>query len=724
MNEPEQFAELEIDERCINTLRTLSIDAVQKAQSGHPGTPMGAAPTAYCLWQGFLRYDPDNPEWINRDRFVLSAGHACALLYSLLFLTGVKAKSSSYPPGDRLAVTLEDLKNFRQAGSRCTGHPEFGWTSGVETTTGPLGQGLANSVGMAISERWLAATYNRPSYELFSHHVYALCGDGDMMEGVSSEAASLAGHLKLANLCWIYDDNHISIEGATSITFTENVAARFLAYGWQVLRVKNANNLTALTKAYQIFADPDERGDHQQHTHDANEDRPTLIIVESHIGYGAPHKQDTREAHGEPLGVEEARLTKQFYGCNPDLQFDVPDGVIDHFKKRFGLRGAIAHATWNALYLAYRNEYPDQASEIDKIQVRNLPENWETVLPVFGQDEKGMATRDSSGIVLNALAFKIPWLMGGAADLSPSTKTQLNLLGPSNFQAIGQAAEGNYAGRNFHFGVREHAMCAIANGMSLSGLRPFVSSFLIFTDYCRAALRLSAMMELPLISVWTHDSIGMGEDGPTHQPIEQLASLRAMPGIVVLRPADANEVVEAWRVMMQFKQTPVCLVLTRQAVPTLDRSIYASASGLAFGAYILAETTDNQVDVLLIASGSEVGICIKAYEQLKTEGIHARVISMPSWEIFESQTQAYKDKILPPSIKARVVVEAASTFGWERYAGVDGSILGMHTFGMSAPIKVLLRQFGFEPEHVVASAKVQMILHPTPHRIEAPALKG
>ncbi|MET3119690.1 transketolase [Undibacterium sp. GrIS 1.8] len=710
MNESEQFSELEIDERCINTLRTLSIDAVQKAQSGHPGTSMGAAPTAYCLWQYFLRYDPEDSQWINRDRFVLSAGHACALLYSLLHLTGIKAQSSSYPPGDRLAVTLEDLKSFRQAGSRCTGHPEYGWTSGVETTTGPLGQGLASSVGMAISERWLAATYNRPGFDLFNHHIYALCGDGDMMEGVSSEAASLAGHLKLSNLCWIYDDNNISIEGATSITFTENVAARFVAYGWQVLKVKNANNLTALTKAYQIFADSDKREEHQQQTHDENEDRPTLIIVESHIGYGAPHKQDTREAHGEPLGEDEVRLTKLFYGFKPDLQFDVPEGVIDHFKKRFASRGVLAHAAWNTLMLAYRQEYPALASEIDLMQERNLPEGWETALPIFDADEKGLATRDSSSVLLNGLARKIPWLLGGAADLSPSTKTQLNLLAPSNFQAIGQAQEGNYAGRNFHFGVREHAMCAIGNGMSLYGLRPFTSSFLIFTDYCRAALRLSAMMELPLIYIWTHDSIGMGEDGPTHQPIEQLASLRAMPGMVVLRPADANEVVEAWRVIMQLKQTPVCLVLTRQTVPTLDRSIYASANGLAQGAYILADAPGGQVDVLLIATGSEVGLCIKAYEQLKSEGIHARVISMPSWELFESQPQSYKDKILPPSIKARLVVEAASTFGWERYVGLDGSILGLHTFGISAPMKVLLRQFGLETEHVVASAKVQIIL--------------
>jgi transketolase len=555
----------QLDQLCINTLRTLSIDAVQQAQSGHPGTPMDAAPTAYCLWQRFLRYDPEDPNWPNRDRFVLSAGHASMLLYSLLYLCGVKAMNPSYKQVGGLAVTLDDIKRFRQAGSRCTGHPEYGWTSGVETTTGPLGQGAATSVGMAIAERWLAATYNRPGYDLFEHKVYALCSDGDMMEGISSEAASLAGHLQLANLCWIYDDNHISIEGSTRITFTEDVAARFLGYGWNVTRVADANDLERLTRSYNTFLD----------THD----RPTLIIVQSHIGYGAPHKQDTREAHGEPLGAEEVRLAKEFYGWDPDAQFYVPDSVPAHFREQLGRRGVTAHAAWEKLFAAYRVHYPELAEQIDRMQRRDLPEGWDSALPTFPANTKGMATRDSSGKVLNAIAEKMPWLLGGAADLDPSTKTHLSFELAGEFHAPGEA--GDYRGRNFHYGVREHAMCAISNGLSLSHLRPYAASFLVFTDYCRGALRLGEMMEIPVITIWTHDSISMGEDGPTHQPVEQLASLRAMPGMMVLRPADADEVVEAWRVIMQLKDRPVCLVLTRQAVATLDRTRYAPASGVA-----------------------------------------------------------------------------------------------------------------------------------------------
>lgn len=688
----------QLDQLCINTLRTLSIDAVQKAQSGHPGTPMGIAPTAYCLWQRFLRYDPQHPDWLNRDRFVLSAGHACALLYSLLYLCGVKADSASYPPGERRAVTLDDLMHFRQAGSRCTGHPEYGWTTGVETTTGPLGQGLATSVGMAIAQRWLAATYNRPGYDVFDHNVYALGSDGDMMEGVGSEAASLAGHLKLSNLCWVYDDNRITIEGATALAFSEDVAARFTAYGWHVARVHDANDLTLLMESYQNFL-----GTH---------DRPTLIIVHSHIGYGAPHKHDSREAHGEPLGVEEVRLAKQFYGCDPEAQFDVPNGVIAHFSAQFGQRGAAAQIAWQKMFAAYRAQYPDLAVQIDLMQQRGLPAGWDAALPTFAEDAKGIPTRDASGHVLNAIAAHMPWLLGGAADLAPSTKTHLTFASAGEFQPHGQEtaekANGNYRGRNLHFGIREHAMCAIGSGMSLSKVRPYVSSFLIFTDYCRAALRLSAMMELPLISIWTHDSISLGEDGPTHQPIEQLASLRAMPGMMVLRPADANEVVAAWRVIMQIKNMPVCLVLTRQAVPTLDRAKYANANGVAFGAYVLADAPDGEPEVLLLATGSEVALCVAAYEQLKTEGIHARVVSMPSWELFESQPQHYRDRILPPGVTARVAVEQASGFGWERYTGFEGAILGMQTFGMSAPAQVVARHFGFEPAHVVAAAKAQI----------------
>ncbi|MGH8865706.1 MAG: transketolase family protein [Burkholderiales bacterium] len=530
---------------------------------------------------------------------------------------------------------------------------------------------------------------------MFDHNVYVLCGDGDMMEGISSEAASLAGRLKLSNLCWIYDDNRISIEGPTRITFTEDVAARFLGYGWNVARVSDANDLEMLTCGYQIFLD----------THD----RPTLVIVQSHIGYGAPHKQDTREAHGEPLGAQEARLAKEFYGWDPDAQFYIPDGVAAHFKQQLGRRGAVARAAWAKLFAAYRRQYPDLADQIDRMQCRDLPDGWESALPTYSADAKGMATRDSSGKVLNAIAAKMPWLLGGAADLSPSTKTHLNFDFAGEFQSPGE--EGNYRGRNFHFGIREHAMCAIANGLSLLKLRPYASSFLIFTDYCRAALRLSAMMDLPVIYIWTHDSISMGEDGPTHQPIEQLASFRAMPGMIVLRPADANEVVEAWRVIMRVKDHPVSLVLTRQALVTLDRSKYAPASGVSRGAYVLADAPDHRPDVLLLATGSEVSLCIAAFEKLKSEAIKARVISMPSWELFENQNREYRDSVLPPEITARVAVEEASTFGWERYAGLDGTILGLHTFGLSAPIKVVAQHFGFYPAHVVAAAKEQMARH-------------
>ncbi len=660
---------------------------------------MGAAPTVYCLWQRFLRYDPKDPEWLNRDRFVLSAGHASALLYSLLYLTGVKAASPHYEGGDRLAVTLDDLKSFRQAGSRCTGHPEYGWTSGVETTTGPLGQGVAVSAGMAIAGQWLAATYNRPGFQLFEHNVYVLCSDGDMMEGISNEAASLAGHLKLANLCWIYDDNHITIEGSTDLTFTEDVSARFASYGWHVVRVNDANDLALLTHAYETFLD--------------TPDRPTLIIVRSHIGYGAPHKQDTREAHGEPLGTDEARLAKEFYGCDPDKQFHVPGDVREHFQAQSGARGTAAHTAWRKLFANYRNQYPDLAEQIDCMRQRKLPADWDSALPVFPADTTGIATRESSGKVLNAIAEKMPWLLGGAADLAPSTKTELKGEFYGDFLApnLNGKPHNNYGGRNFHFGLREHAMCAIVSGMTLSRLRPYAASFLIFTDYCRAAIRLSAMMEIPVIYIWTHDSISLGEDGPTHQPIEHLASLRAMPGMIVLRPADANEVVEAWRIIMQFTDRPVCLILTRQAVATLDRTTYAPAIGVSRGAYVLADAPDREPDVLLLSTGSEVLLCVAAYEQLKLEGIKARVISMPSWALFENEDQAYRDSVIPPWILARVAVEEASVFGWERYTGSGGRILGMHGFGLSAPGKVVAKHSGFESAHVVAAAREQIARH-------------
>jgi transketolase len=685
----------DLDQLCINTIRTLSIDAVQKTNSGHPGTPMDAAPTVYCLWQRFLRYDPQDPDWPNRDRFVLSNGHASAMLYSLIYLAGVKAANPTYEHVGRPAVTLDDLKAFRQAGSRCPGHPEYGWTSGVESTTGPLGQGVATSVGMAIAQRWLAATYNRPGFDLFDYRVYALCGDGCLMEGVASEAASLAAHLKLSNLCWIYDNNHVTIEGHTRLAFTEDVAARFLGYGWNATRVSDANDLDMLARAYQ--------------TAQTTTDRPTLIIIESHIGYGAPHKQDTAEAHGEPLGPAEVRLAKEFYGWDPDAQFFVPEGVQAHFQAQLGQRGAELHAAWNDLFAAYRRQYPDLAEQIDRMQRRELPANWDHDLPSFPPDPKGLASRDSSSQVLNAVAARVPWVLGGAADLAPSTRTHLSFEAAGEFQVPGNG--GDYRGRNFHFGVREHAMCAITNGMALSKLRPYASSFFIFTDYCRAAIRLSALMELPVLYLWTHDSISLGEDGPTHQPVEHLASFRAMPGLLVLRPADANEVVEAYRVAMQIQDRPVLLVLTRQALPTLDRTQYAPASGVAQGAYVLADAPEGGPDVLLLATGSEVALCVAAYEQLAAEGIKARVVSMPSWELFDHQSQEYRDRVLPPEVTARVAVEEASTFGWERYTGPQGAVLGMHTFGLSAPMKVVAQHFGFDADHVVSAAKAQVARH-------------
>ena len=682
-----------LDLRCINTLRTLAIDQVQKANSGHPGTPMGAAPTAYCLWQRFLRFDPEDAAWPNRDRFVLSVGHASALLYGLLHLCGVKAATSLDPNREGLAVTMADLQSFRQAGSRCTGHPEHGWTTGVETTTGPLGQGLATSVGMAIAQAWLAATYNRPGFTLFDHRVFALAGDGDMMEGLSAEAASLAGHLKLGRLCWIYDCNHISIEGSTELTFTENVGARFAACGWQVLQVADANYIEATALALKTF----------EGTHD----RPTLVIAHSHIGYGAPHKQDSAAAHGEPLGVEETRGAKQFYGFDPDSSFAVPDGVREHFGAQFGQRGASAHEAWRAAFAAYRAQYPDLAAQIDRMQRRELPYAWDAVLPAFDPDTKGLARRDASGKVLNAIAAQVPWLLGGAADLAPSTKTTLT------FDFAGAFEPPSPAGRNFHFGIREHAMCAAASGMALSGLRSFAASFFVFTDYARGAIRLAAMMGLPVIYVWTHDSIAMGEDGPTHQPVEQLASLRAMPGMVLLRPADANEVVEAWRVVMALRDQPASLVLSRQALPTLDRGRYAEAKGVARGAYVLADVADGSPEVLLLASGSEVALCIAACEQLKLEGVKARVVSMPSWDLFERQDEAYRESVLPAAVKARVSVEAASALGWDRYVGRHGEVIAMRSFGLSAPGKAVEAHFGFDVAHVLAAARRQLDRHGT-----------
>ncbi len=677
-----------IDEVCVNTIRTLCIDAVQQANSGHPGTPMAMAPVVYTLWQQFLRFDPADPIWPNRDRFVLSSGHASTLLYSLLHLTGVVSVDAAYERLGTPAVSLDDLRHFRQLGSKCPGHPEYHLTSGVETTTGPLGQGIANSVGMAIAADWLARHFNRPGFEIFDYHVFALCGDGCMMEGVGSEAASLAGHLRLGNLTWIYDSNHITIEGHTALAFSEDVAARFLGYGWQVLRVSDANDRERIA---------DMIADAKRTT-----DRPSLIIVESHIGYGAPHKQDTSAAHGEPLGEAEVRETKRRYGWPEDAKFLVPDGVYQHFAANFGARGKQLRAEWLALFERYRAAHPDLADLSERMQRRDLPDGWDRDIPVFAADPKGIASRDSSAQVLNAIAARLPWLLGGAADLAPSTKTRLTFEGAGDFEAD------QFAGRNFHFGIREHAMGSICNGMSVSKLRPYGSGFLIFSDYMKAPIRLSALMELPVVFIFTHDSIGVGEDGPTHQPVEQVVGLRGIPGLVVLRPADANEVAAAWRVVLGLKHQPACLILSRQNLPTLDRTRYAAASGLEHGAYVLADHGGGPPEIILIATGSEVSLCVGVYEKLCAEGVRARVVSMPSWELFEQQDEAYRAAVLPPAVTRRVAVEQASTLGWERYTGLRGTIIGMKTFGASAPLKELLVKFGFTPEHVYAAAKEQL----------------
>ena len=674
-----------IDQLCINTIRTLAMDAVQQANSGHPGAPMGLAPVAYTLWQRFLRFDPDDPIWPNRDRFVLSNGHASMLLYALLHLAAVKAVNPKYEQLGQLSVTMEDIKRFRQLGSKCPGHPEYRWTSGVETTTGPLGQGVANSVGMAIANDWLAQHFNRPDFPMFNFKVWAICGDGDMMEGISGEAASLAGHLGLNNLCWIYDNNHITIEGNTVLAFDEDVAVRFAGYKWNVMHVTDANDTDALAAAFAKFT--------------AGTGKPTLIIVDTHIAYGAPHKQDTAAAHGEPLGEEEIRLTKKFYGWPEDAKFLVPDGVRENFAAGVGKRGKQARDAWMKLFEGYRAKYPDMATRILQMHHRELPEGWDKNLPVFPADAKGIASRDSSAKVLNVVAQNIPWLIGGSADLAPSTKTRLTFDGAGDFES------GSYGGRNFHFGIREHAMGGVLNGLSLSKIRPYGSTFLIFSDYMREPIRLSAVMEVPVIYVYTHDSIGVGEDGPTHQPIEQLVALRAIPGLITLRPADANEVTEAWRVILQLVHEPVALVLSRQALPTLDRTKYASAAGLAKGAYILAEAEGGKPELLLLATGSEVSLAVEAYERLKAEGIRARVVSMPSWEIFDHQTDEYRDSVLPPDVTARISIEQASTMGWQRYVGPRGRMIGMHTFGASAPLKELQKKFGFLPERIVATAK-------------------
>jgi transketolase len=681
----EPMTDTKLDQLSIDTIRTLSIDAVQQAKSGHPGTPMALAPLVYTIWNRVMRFDPEDPIWPNRDRFVLSNGHASMLLWSVLHLTGTQAVNADYERLGHPSVSLEDIRRFRQLGSKAPGHPEYHWVSGVETTTGPLGQGVATSVGMAIARKWLADRYNRPGFPIFDYSIYAVCGDGCLMEGVASEAASLAGHLGLDNLCWVYDNNHITIEGQTSLAFTEDVAGRFLAYGWNVLRVGDANDLDRIEHALSVFR--------------TTKGRPTFIILDSHIGYGSPHKQDTAAAHGEPLGDEEVRLTKRAYGWPEGAQFLVPDGVREHFAAGVGARGAAARSGWTALFASYRAKYPELANEIDQMQRRDLPAGWDRNLPVFPADAKGIAGRDASSKVLNVLAQSIPWFLGGSADLGPSNKTTLTYEGAGHFQA------GSPGGKNLHFGIREHSMAAIVNGLSLSKVRAFGATFFIFSDYARPAIRLSALMELPTIVVFTHDAMGDGEDGPTHQPVEQLASLRAIPGLVTLRPGDANEVVEAYRYVMQLRHQPAVLVLSRQPLPTLDRRTYAPATGVARGAYVLADPPGGNPEVILIASGSEVSLAVEAHDKLIAEGIRSRVVSMPSWDIFEHQTQEYRDSVLPPAVKARVAVEQASTFGWERYVGTAGHVIGMRTFGASAPLKALQEKFGFEPDRVTAAAK-------------------
>ena len=674
---------------CINTIRTLSMDAVQAAVSGHPGAPMALAPLAYVLWQEFLRYDPNDPLWPDRDRFVLSNGHASMLLYSVLHLAGVKEAGKNLEILDGPAVRLEDIKNFRQLGSRCPGHPESHLTTGVETTTGPLGQGYANSVGMALAGKWLASRYDQAEFtDLYNFNVYAIGGDGCMMEGISNEAASLAGHLKLSNLCWMYDSNRITIEGGTPLAFSDDVGARFAAYGWNVTHVTDANDLDMIRAGLRTFLQ--------------TTDRPTLIIVNSHIGWGSPHKQDSAAAHGEALGEEEVKLTKRNYGWPEDAKFLIPDGVYEHFQKGIGARGKKLRNAWTAQCDAYKKKYPALADEISRMEHRQLPEGWDKDLPSFPADQKGLATRDSSAKVENAVAKNVPWMLGGSADLAPSTKTLLTFEDATGFQP------GNYGRRNLHFGIREHAMAATINGMSLTKVRPFGATFFVFTDYMRGGLRLSAIMGIPVIYILTHDSIGLGEDGPTHEPIEHLAMARATPGLITLRPADANEVLEAWKFVMQLQHEPALLVLTRQTVPTLDRAKFAPAAGLARGAYVLADAPNAKPDVLLLATGSEVYLCIDALDQLSKEGIRARVVSMPSWELFERQDQAYRDSVLPPAVTARVSVEMASTFGWTRYVGTSGSSIGMHSFGASAPLKALQKHFGFTVEHIVAAAKEQV----------------
>jgi transketolase len=674
----------DVSQLTINTIRTLAMDGVEAAASGHPGTPMALAPVAYELWTGVLRYDPAAPQWVNRDRYVLSCGHASMLIYSLLHLAGVRRLDRDGKPTNELAVTLDDLKSFRQWGSRTPGHPEYGYTSGVETTTGPLGQGCGNSVGMAIAGKWLASRYNKAGFELFNFNVYAQCSDGDLMEGVANEAASLAGHLKLPNLCWIYDDNKITIEGRTELSFSENVPERFRALGWNVAEVEDANDLEAIANAYESFR-----------VHGG----PTLIVVHSVIGFGAPNKANTASAHGEALGAAEVRLAKAAYGWPEHASFLVPPEATEHFAATLGERGRAARVAWEQMFADYAKKYPELAAEIEMMERRELPTGWDAAPIEFPADAKGMATRVSGGKALNAFAEKIPWLLGGSADLAPSTKTLLV------FDNVGDFSARNFGGRNFHFGVREHGMAATINGMALSGLRPFGATFFVFSDYLRPSMRLAALMSAPSIFVFTHDSIGVGEDGPTHQPVEHLAAARAIPGLIVIRPGDANEAVHAWRAALRERKRPVALVLTRQNLPTLDRTRYASAEGVERGAYVLADAPGGEPRLILLATGSELSLAVAAYEELVREGIAARVVSMPSFELFEKQSSDYREQVLPASVTARVAVEAGVRQCWDYYLGAQGTFVGMTHFGASAPEKIIYEKMGITAGRVVAEAK-------------------
>lgn len=672
----------ELSQLAINTIRTLAMDGVEAAGCGHPGTPMALAPVTYQLWTEILNFDPDAPHWPNRDRYVLSCGHASMLIYSMLHLAGVKNIKDGKVT-DELAVSLDALRNFRQFMSATPGHPEYGHTTGVETTTGPLGQGCGNSVGMAIASKWLAARYNKPGFELYNFNVYNQCSDGDLMEGVACEAASLAGHLKLDNLCWIYDDNSITIEGKTNLAFSEDVATRFKGLGWNIIRVTDANDLKSLSKAYEAF---------RNHT-----GSPTLIIVKTIIGYGSPNKANTSKAHGEALGAEEVRLTKKAYGWPEDAKFLVPPEVPEHFQNTLGERGREAREAWEALFAKYTQEHPDLAKEIVLIERRELPTGWDKEIISFPADAKGQATRNTGGKALNAFAKQIPWLVGGSADLAPSTKTLID--------GAGSFSSEDFGGRNFHFGIREHAMAAAVNGMTLSGLRGYGATFFVFSDYCRPSLRLSAIMNLPSVFVFTHDSIGVGEDGPTHQPVEQLAAMRAIPRMVVIRPGDANESVYAWQAALAQKDRPTSIILTRQNMPTLDRTKCAGAEGTLMGGYVLLDAEGGKPDVILLGTGSELSLAVDAREMLAKEGIKARVVSLPSFELFEDQPQSYRDEVLPPDVTARVAVEAGVEQGWDRYLLGRGAFVGMHGFGMSAPYEQIYKALGITAEKVAEEAK-------------------